>query len=115
MAVHKRRTGPIAFRGLPVHLGQVPQVRSGHFVDGVDRGRRDTRARIHEDETQYLKLLASRVLLFLLPERKRGTAVTTLNSNATNILCTIINGLVSIGGGMPISLALVPFYGLARK
>jgi hypothetical protein len=47
----------------------------------------------NEDETQYLKLLVSRVLLFLLYEReiqcesKRGTAVTALKRNATNNLC----------------------------
>ncbi|KAJ6016369.1 hypothetical protein N7540_010960 [Penicillium herquei] len=47
----------------------------------------------HEDEMQYLRLLVSRVLLFLLYEReiecerRHGTAVTALKKTATNNLC----------------------------
>lgn len=47
----------------------------------------------NEDEMQYLRLLISRVLLFLLYEReiecerKRGTAATALKQTATNNLC----------------------------
>jgi hypothetical protein len=47
----------------------------------------------NEDEMQYLRLLVSRVLLFLLYEReiecerRRGTAATALKQTATNNLC----------------------------